>query len=296
MSVTPDADVTPEIDFTTDSAVASVATDDGPTPDAGAAACPNCGSLRLGKYCSICGQKAAPSAPTVGYFVHELTHELLHVDGKIFRSLRLLLTRPGFLTREIFRGRRARYISPIRLYLTASILAFALGAFGGFDSLNVEYTPSAGESAAPEQVEIAEGAESTIARALRVWLPRAMFVLVPLFAALVMLFRRGSGHTYPQHLYFAFHVHAAWFFANAVDSLFEAVPPLRFAGPVADILTEIYILVYFFVAFRSAYETTVWDTLGRTVSIGLIYGAALIATVAAIAAPIMWPLLFGRSL
>jgi hypothetical protein len=294
MSVTPDTDLTPETDFATDSAIASVAADDG-APDAGAAACPNCGNLRVGSYCSMCGQKAAPLAPTLAYFVHELTHELLHVDGKIFRSLRLLLTRPGFLTREIFLGRRARYISPIRLYLTASILAFALGAFAGFDAVNVEYTPSPGESEAPEQVERAEGAENAILTALNVWLPRAMFVLVPLFAALVMLFRRGSGHTYPQHLYFAFHVHAAWFFANAVDSLFEAVPLLRFAGPVADILTEIYIVVYFFVAFRRAYETTVSSTLWRTASIGLIYGVALMLTVAAIAAPIMWPLLFGPS-
>ena len=31
---------------------------------------------------------------------------------EIFRSVRLLLTRPGFLTQEQFAGRRASYVSP----------------------------------------------------------------------------------------------------------------------------------------------------------------------------------------
>jgi hypothetical protein len=223
-------------------------------------------------------------------------HELLHLDGKIFRSVRLLVTRPGFLTREIFRGRRASYISPIRLYLTASILSFALAAFGSFDNaVNFEYTPDPGEVADPAQIEQTAAAEGSIGHALTVWLPRAMFVLVPLFAALVMLFRRGSGRTYPQHLYFALHVHAAWFVANAVDSLFEAVPWLNFGAPAADVVTDLYILVYFFVAFWRTYETTLWGTLWRTISIGLVYGLALIITVVSIAAPIVYPLMFGRS-
>ena len=285
--------VTPETDFDTEVAVAIVATDVGTAPDTRAAAtCPNCGNLRGGGYCSTCGQKAAPLAPTLGYFMHELTHEVLHVDGKIFRSLRLLLTRPGFLTREIFAGRRASYMSPIRLYLIASILAFAIGAFGSLEAVNVEYTADADDS--PAEIERGASLGSTVTAALNVWLPRAMFVLVPLFAGLVMLFRRGSGHTYPQHLYFAFHVHAAWFFANAADSLFEAVAPLRFAEPVVDIASELYIVGYFFLAFRRAYATTVWGTLWRTVSIGLLYGTALLAAVAEIVLPVIWPLMFGQ--
>ena len=110
------------------------------TPWIDASACTNCGAALAGSYCSSCGQKAAPLAPTLGYFVHELTHELLHVDGKIFRSLRLLLTRPGFLTRELFAGRRASYVTPIRLYLIASILSFAMsGLLGRYEeSVDIE--------------------------------------------------------------------------------------------------------------------------------------------------------------
>lgn len=269
-----------------------------PEIDTDTASCANCGTPLAGSYCSGCGQKATPLAPTLGYFVHELTHELLHVDGKIFRSLRLLLTRPGFLTREIFAGRRASYVSPIRLYLIASILSFAIsGLLGRYDDgVTFESTPDPGETVDPAVVNRVSEVELTVSTALNVWLPRAMFVLVPLFAALVMRRRRGSGHTYPQHLYFALHVHAAWFVALAVSSVLQAaLVRLRSAALGADILAELYMAGYFFVAFRRVYETTIWGTLWRTVIIGSLYLLALITTLIAIAAPTAWPLLFGSS-
>jgi hypothetical protein len=221
---------------------------------------------------------------------------VLNVDGKAFRSLRLLLTRPGFLTREIFRGRRASYISPIRAYLIASVLAFAMSAlFGGFGDVDFEYTPDAGEVPNPALMERAAEAERTITTALNVWMPRAMFLLVPLFAALVMLVRRGSGHTFPHHLYFALHVHAAWFFANAVDSLFEGLVPAPAATTVADIVLELFMAGYFVVAFWRVYETTFWGALWRSATVAVLYMAALLLTLIAIAAPTMLPYFTGQS-
>ena len=140
-----------------------------------------------------------------------------------------------------------------------------------------------------------DAAQRAVNTAFNVWLPRAMFVLVPLFAALVMLVCRGSGHTYPQHLYFALHVHAACFLATALDSLFEAVGPLAFAAPVVDIVAELYIVGYFFIAFRRVYETTIWGTLWRGLTIGFIYVAVLILVFLAIAAPTVWPLFTNQS-
>ena len=294
MSVTPDADVALGAAIAVDTVVSQ---DGASMPHDGLAACPNCGSARSGSYCSACGQKAMPLNPTLKYFLHELTHEVLNVDGKIFRSLRLLLTRPGFLTREIFRGRRASYVSPLRLYLVASVLAVAIGAFGGLDEAELQYTVEPGDTEATIEEGRAriEAAERTITTAFNVWLPRAMFVLVPLFAALVMLSRRGSGLTYPQHLYFALHVHAAGFLTNALDSLFEAVGPLAFAAPVVDIVTELYIVGYFFIAFRRVYETTIWSTLWRGLTIGFVYVAVLLLVFLAIAAPTVWPLFTDQS-
>jgi hypothetical protein len=267
-----------------------------PQPDATLAECPNCGASRTGHFCANCGQKAAPLAPTLGYLVHELTHEVLNVDGKIFRTLRLLFTRPGFLTREMFRGRRASYMAPIRVYLIASVLAVAMSTlFGRFGDVNFEYTPSPGEIPDPAALERAAETERTIVTDLNVWLPRAMFVLVPLFAGLVMLMRRQSGHTYPQHLYFALHVHAAWFFANAADSLFEGLVPSQSATTVVDIVAEVFMAGYLVIAFWRVYETTFWGALWRSLTIGALYLIALLITLIAIAAPSVLPYFLGQA-
>src|SRR5262252_4987894 len=57
---------------------------------------------------------------------HEALHEFAHVDGKIIQTVKLLVTKPGRLTTEFLAGRRARFISPVRLYLTCSLIFFAL--------------------------------------------------------------------------------------------------------------------------------------------------------------------------
>lgn len=210
--------------------------------------------------------------------------EVVNVDGKIFRSLRLLLTRPGFLTREIFAGRRASYVSPIRLYLTASVIMFALSAFGSFDG-NLEYT--SGPDEIVNSAQVVEDGRNQIMAALNERMPQLMFVLVPLFAALVLLVGLGGGRTYPQHLYFALHVHAAWFFADSVDSLFEALD-LPYVTFGVDKATELYIVVYLVVAFWRAYETTFWGALWRALIAGVLYLAAVITAVLSIAIPVIF--------
>src|SRR5690242_8397814 len=90
--------------------------------------CLNCGTELHGDFCAACGQKATHANPTFHDLLHEFTHELLHIDGRLWTSLRLLFTRPGFLTREYVAGRRAPYVPPLRLYLICSVAYFALAA------------------------------------------------------------------------------------------------------------------------------------------------------------------------
>ena len=80
-------------------------------------ACLDCGAQLHGRFCHGCGQKAARPILDIHEFLHEATHEFLHLDGKIFTTLKLLATKPGQLTKDFIEGRRARYISPIRLCL-----------------------------------------------------------------------------------------------------------------------------------------------------------------------------------
>jgi hypothetical protein len=58
----------------------------------------------------------------------DVTHSLLHLDSRVWRTVRLLVRKPGELTREFIAGRHQQYIPPFRLYLAISILFFALTA------------------------------------------------------------------------------------------------------------------------------------------------------------------------
>ena len=88
-------------------------------------ACLNCGTELLGPHCHGCGQHAHVHR-TVGAFMHDLLHGALHFEGKIWRTLPLLALRPGELTRRYVAGERARFVSPMALFLFSVFLMFAV--------------------------------------------------------------------------------------------------------------------------------------------------------------------------
>jgi hypothetical protein len=90
--------------------------------------CLNCGSVVIGAHCAQCGQAADVHVLSMREVAGDVTHSLLHLDSRVWRTLRLLVRRPGELTREFIAGRHQLYIPPFRLYLAVSILYFALSA------------------------------------------------------------------------------------------------------------------------------------------------------------------------
>lgn len=95
-------------------------------PHAGSGLCRNCGTPAPGNFCPYCGQSTAQHTLSVVEFFHEIVAHYVAVEGKLWRTLALLALQPGRLTREYLAGRREHYVIPLRLYLTASFLFFAL--------------------------------------------------------------------------------------------------------------------------------------------------------------------------
>jgi hypothetical protein len=87
--------------------------------------CLNCGCDLTGAYCHCCGQQAHVHR-TLAAFFHDLLHGVLHFEGKIWRTLPMLAWRPGELTRCYIDGQRARFVSPVALFLFSVFLMFAI--------------------------------------------------------------------------------------------------------------------------------------------------------------------------
>ncbi|MCF7808415.1 MAG: DUF3667 domain-containing protein [Candidatus Marinimicrobia bacterium] len=88
--------------------------------------CLNCGEKLDSYFCPECGQKNKEYRLTFRDLFSEFFEELLDIDSRVLRSLRMLFTRPGFLTSEYTKGRRISYLPPVRIYLVASVLFFLL--------------------------------------------------------------------------------------------------------------------------------------------------------------------------
>ena len=111
--------------------------------------CPNCQAVVYGPFCAQCGQETATEILKLRDFSHEYFQHFVTLEGRLWRSLWMLVTQPGQLTLEFIAGRRRRYVRPIPLYLSLSFVMFLLLTFSTPDSLlqldgpvDVSATPS----------------------------------------------------------------------------------------------------------------------------------------------------------
>lgn len=236
--------------------------------------------------------------------VGDAWEELSGYDGRFARTVRLLLRRPGTLTVETLEGRRARHISPVRLYLVASLVYFLVAAAvpnlrvprpaaipGSGVTVRVDgsgtvvaLTPEQ-RAAALKDIERAPWWLRTFLRPAIVdplgfrtrflqALPRVLFALVPVFAVIVALFYRRR--SYVQHLVFAVHLHAAIFVALTVRELSQLTRSITILT-IFDVTAIIAIVTYSLVAFRRVYGDGWPRVLAKGFGIAVVYGVAGIA-------------------
>lgn len=200
---------------------------------AGVERCVSCGAPLSGPYCSRCGERTLePEALTLRHFlVHTVAHELLSVDGALWRSLRLLFVRPGQLSLEYAAGRRRPYVNPFRLLLLA-IIAYALLSTGRVMTWNlgpvtVSMAPALGrrsgsvegtidsidpyrllrrQVAAKQQQLASAPARERFHDRLATFAQPVSFTNVVLFAATLHLAFRRRRRRFLEHLAFSMHV------------------------------------------------------------------------------------------
>lgn len=275
--------------------------------------CLNCGADLTGAFCGACGQRSVPADPTVTELAGDAWRELSGYDGRVAETFRSLL-RPGRLTIDYLQGRRARYLSPIRLYLTVSVISFLVsaaappvvtrsGAVSGPGGMNITVVGSDKDNPATLTAEdraemlkdidqqlwflrpmlraMAEDQAGFRAKAFTI-MPRVFFALLPVFAAIVALFYRKR--RFPTVLVFAAHVHAFAFLIFAIPeaSKMTRLPMVvRIVGLIAAVAFTCYALS----ALRAVFGGRWAITIAKATGIGFVY---LIASLPAFFIILLW--------
>lgn len=88
--------------------------------------CLNCGATVNGRYCHICGQENTVRHEGFWHMAKHFFYDITHFDTKFFETLKLLLFKPGFLSKEYVNGRRASYLHPVKMYVFTSAVFFLI--------------------------------------------------------------------------------------------------------------------------------------------------------------------------
>jgi Protein of unknown function (DUF3667) len=270
--------------------------------------CPNCGR-ELGdprpRYCGYCGQETSLRPPRFFEFVQQFGGAYFSTEGALWRTLALLLFRPGELTRRYLTGRRKHYVLPLRLYITVSLLALLairlitppqveLGAdviaASPRERLNITVLTFGEGSAAGvkdgkfyctglppwfctrleakldvDPKQFARDLRRLPERFIAHW-GTAMVLLLPYFALLHKLLYWGRGLRYAEHLVHALHVHSFWFVAVLL-----ALLPWSWVGIAMAVVVPLYTLQ----AARRVYGGGWFGTLWRAAVVALLYLAVI---------------------
>jgi hypothetical protein len=282
--------------------------------DAGAApppaeACRNCGAP-LGTprphYCGECGQETTLKPPTVMEFIQQFGGNYVAMEGALWRTLLLLLFRPGRLTREYLQGRKRRYVLPLRLYLTISVVAmlalrwstamlgpipadhivkidktdvsegallevgdWVAGMKGGqfvCKGLPASWCEHLRERFTMEPESMKREIQRVPERFMSHW-GTAMFALLPLYAFYLKLVYLNRRMRWSEHLVFALHLHAFWFLMLGIQA---------FGSKGLTDLALIAVPVYSVMALQVVYGGRWWATALRVLSLSLVYGLTLV--------------------
>ena len=188
-------------------------------------------------------------------------------EGALWRTLKLLLLKPGELTQQYLAGRRKHYVLPLRLFLSITVVMLltmrAVSALNFATLDDPEVMRALPQQVRSIQLELGFGRAgldggqfyceglpgwlckrlqtklSTDTRAMVLQMQQvtdrvashasgAAFVLLPAFAFGLWLLFRQRGLVYTEHLVFALHLHAFWFLVLAV--MLIGVEPLVWTG------------------------------------------------------------------
>ena len=236
----------------------------------------------------------------------EFVESTLHLDAKAIHTLKYLIFFPGQLSKEYNEGKRAKFVSPVRLYIFISFLFFLI--------LNI-YTPKSATSAEPVMNKKSAAINFTIAgikaeelagiseaqkyslviekgikpTAINMFLisqlykmanggmgefvhsfikniSYMMFVLMPGLALMIFVFFKKRTKYFIESLIVSIHFHCFIFLLMSFFILLGFVKTILFV-----LLTPFMMLIYLFLMLRKYYGQKTHIILFKTAAIGVFH-------------------------
>jgi hypothetical protein len=245
--------------------------------------CGSCGIELTGPFCHQCGEARPHDGDlAVRHLLHDAVHDLTHLDGKIWRTIRALLLQPSRLTKEYWEGRRGLWVRPFRLYLSIYILHLLLLPnvagplalrFAAYRDANGKPHISVGTVA--EKFAVDDALVNEVQHVYK-W---AQYASLTVFAAVSFLLYRRRQEYFGAHMILAMHFYS---FENVVSGVMSFVP--KAVGPISVLIA----LAYIFVMLRRIFGQKLWITAIKTVPMFLMFAIIEVATALTIVVGVTW--------
>ncbi len=246
------------------------------------------------RYCAHCGEKrVGPEDHTLRRFIEHIFEAFTNADGKVFLTMRSLLSRPGRLTADYLRGRRRPYIPPLQLFLIGNLIFFLLHPLLGSNTLTTDlntqlhYTWHTAIAQAMVAPRLAARSLTVEAYAL-IFDPAAVtqakslvILVVPIFSLAVLVLYWRHRRQYAPHLVFSLHFCTFWLLlicatlalTNLVMRLLRSAGIFPSAEAVSRgiiIFTLAVMTAYLFRAVRAVFDReSAWVTAVKALALGL---------------------------
>jgi hypothetical protein len=218
--------------------------------------CKNCGAVAVAKFCPECGQSTKIGIPRLFDLMHDGFGAVFSYDAKIWRTLGVLVTRPGQLTVDYIDGKRAKYLSPFQLFFWLEAIAFLSHRL--FFSKN----------------------------AIEIDLKTKALLLVGIVIVIGLAFLN-----YRKSVAFVFHLIAGthiWSFlmlvllveytvvpgAATVLAARHWIPLAPDIGSFLTLITQIIMVIYMVLSIRRVYTNSYWLAIVQTMVLFVLYKAA----------------------
>lgn len=242
--------------------------------------CENCGNIVEVRFCSYCGQENVETKKSFHYLFTHFIEDLVHYDNGFWKAIKHLLFSPYILTIEYLKGKRKKYVAPVKLFIFMNFLCFFLTGMLSYETSTVlKVNDTLNE---PNQIQVDQDTISNanfftkkisdldkkytsqelfekIGEKIKYYFPKVVFAYMPLFAFFLWLFHNKKKWWYFDHGIFTFHFFSSVMLLISLHSIVDFLLFKLGLSTIQDLL-NFAVVVYIIYLFYKSHKQLFYET------------------------------------